>query len=38
LNGYVVRRGRELSIPTPTNHVLHVMVKLKEAAGAMTRS
>jgi 2-dehydropantoate 2-reductase len=32
LNGYVVRRGRELGIPTPTNHALYVMVKLKESA------
>jgi 2-dehydropantoate 2-reductase len=32
LNGYVVRRGQELGIPTPTNRALWVMVKLKEAA------
>lgn len=30
LNGYVVRKGAELSIPTPTNLVLLVMVKLIE--------
>ena len=30
LNGYVVRRGAELGIPTPTNHALQVMVKLAE--------
>jgi 2-dehydropantoate 2-reductase len=31
LNGYVVRRGAELGIATPTNQVLQVMVKLREA-------
>ena len=31
LNGYVVRKGAELGIPTPTNQALHVMVKLREA-------
>lgn len=31
LNGYVVRKGAELGIPTPTNLTLHVMVKLREA-------
>ena len=31
LNGYIVRRGRELGIATPANRVLHVMVKLVEA-------
>jgi Ketopantoate reductase PanE/ApbA C terminal len=30
LNGYIVRKGAELSIPTPTNHALQVMVKLAE--------
>lgn len=30
LNGYVVRKGRELNIPTPVNLTLHSMVKLKE--------
>ena len=30
LNGYVVRKGTELGIPTPTNHALQVMVKLAE--------
>jgi 2-dehydropantoate 2-reductase len=30
LNGYVVRKGAELGIPTPTNHALQVMVKLVE--------
>ena len=40
LNGYVVRKGAELSIPTPTNHALQVMVKLaqrgKEISGRRT--
>ncbi len=31
LNGYVVRKGAELGVPTPTNLALHVMVKLREA-------
>lgn len=31
LNGYVVRKGAELAIPTPTNLALQVMVKLREA-------
>ncbi|MBR1156426.1 ketopantoate reductase family protein [Bradyrhizobium sp. JYMT SZCCT0428] len=30
LNGYVVRKGVELGIPTPTNQALQVMVKLAE--------
>ena len=30
LNGYVVRKGAEFGIPTPTNHALQVMVKLAE--------
>ena len=30
LNGYVVRKGAELGVPTPTNRVLQVMVKLAE--------
>jgi 2-dehydropantoate 2-reductase len=40
LNGYVVRKGAELGIPTPTNHALQVMVKLtqrgKEISGGRT--
>ncbi|WP_458759507.1 ketopantoate reductase family protein [Afipia sp. TerB] len=31
LNGYVVRKGVELGIPTPANLALQVMVKLREA-------
>jgi 2-dehydropantoate 2-reductase len=30
LNGYVVRQGEALGIPTPANRVLHTMVKLLE--------
>ncbi len=30
LNGYVVRRGRELGVPTPANLSLYAMVKLLE--------
>jgi 2-dehydropantoate 2-reductase len=30
LNGYVVRRGRELGIPTPVNFTLYALVKLLE--------
>jgi len=31
LNGFVVRKGAELGIPTPVNRVLHTMVRLAEA-------
>lgn len=34
LNGYVVRKGAELNIPTPVNLTLHSMVKLKELTHA----
>ena len=37
LNGYVVRKGAELGIPTPTNHALQVMVKLAQRGKAMSR-
>lgn len=30
LNGYVVRRGAELGVPTPVNHALYTLVKLAE--------
>jgi 2-dehydropantoate 2-reductase len=33
LNGYVVRRGAELGVPTPVNQSLHALVKLLEKAG-----
>ena len=31
LNGFVVRRGEALGVPTPANRVLHALVKLIEA-------
>lgn len=31
LNGFVVRKGRELGVPTPLNHALFSLVKLAEA-------
>lgn len=31
LNGFIVRRGRELGIATPANQALHALVKLVEA-------
>ena len=36
LNGYVVRKGTELGIPTPTNQALQVMVKLAERGKALS--
>ncbi len=30
LNGYIVRRGAELGVPTPVNHTLFALVKLLE--------
>jgi 2-dehydropantoate 2-reductase len=30
LNGYVVRKGREVGVPAPVNETLHALVKLKE--------
>ena len=30
LNGYIVRRGAELGVPTPVNHALYTLVKLAE--------
>ena len=36
MNGYVVKRGAALGVPTPLNHALKVLVKLaemKRAAG-----
>jgi len=32
LNGFVVRKGRELGVPTPINHALFTLVKLAERA------
>ena len=37
LNGYVVRKGAELGIPTPSNQALQVMVKLAERGRELTR-
>ena len=37
LNGYVVRKGAELGIPTPTNQALQVMVKLAQCGKALSR-
>jgi 2-dehydropantoate 2-reductase len=37
LNGYVVRKGAELGIPTPTNQALQVMVKLAQRGKALSR-
>jgi 2-dehydropantoate 2-reductase len=35
LNGYIVRRGGALGIPTPVNQTLHGLIKLlEESAGA----
>jgi 2-dehydropantoate 2-reductase len=31
LNGFVVRRGEELGVPTPVNQALHALVKLVES-------
>lgn len=37
LNGYIVRKGAELGIATPTNQALQVMVKLAEKGRGMAR-
>jgi 2-dehydropantoate 2-reductase len=31
LNGFIVRRGRELGVATPVNQALHALVKLVES-------
>ncbi len=31
LNGYVMRKGESLGVPTPVNRVLHALVKLIES-------
>jgi 2-dehydropantoate 2-reductase len=36
LNGYVVRKGAELGIPTPSNFALQIMVKLAERGRALS--
>jgi 2-dehydropantoate 2-reductase len=37
LNGYVVRKGEALGIPTPANRALHALVKLLEKKGGQSR-
>jgi len=32
LNGFIVRKGRELGVPTPINHALFTLVRLAESA------
>ena len=32
LNGYIVRRGKDIGVPTPANRVLHTLLKLLENA------
>jgi 2-dehydropantoate 2-reductase len=34
LNGFVLRQGEALGVPTPVNRVLHTLVKLIETSGA----
>jgi 2-dehydropantoate 2-reductase len=36
LNGFIARRGAELGVPTPVNHTLWALVKLREASIART--
>ena len=36
LNGYIVRRGAELAVPTPVNQTLLTLVRLREAPAAST--
>lgn len=38
LNGYVVRRGAVLGVPTPVNRLLQVLVKLAEARATTLRT
>ena len=35
LNGYIARRGAELSVPTPVNHALYALVKLAEESNEL---
>lgn len=32
LNGFIMRKGRELGVPTPLNHALYTLVKLAEVS------
>jgi len=34
LNGYIVRRGKELGLPTPVNMTLFALIKLIEESSA----
>jgi 2-dehydropantoate 2-reductase len=38
LNGFVVRRGASVGVPTPVNQALVALVKLREAQIAHTQS
>ncbi|MGH9774832.1 MAG: ketopantoate reductase family protein [Candidatus Acidiferrales bacterium] len=38
LNGYIVRRGREMGVPTPVNQALWALVKLLEPSGPNSSS
>ena len=35
LNGYIVRRGRELGVPVPVNQALYALVKLQEQTASV---
>lgn len=37
LNGYVVRKGLEVGVPTPVNRTLQVLVRMMEASAASNR-
>jgi 2-dehydropantoate 2-reductase len=37
LNGYIVRRGKELGVPTPVNLTLFALIKLIEESSARRR-
>jgi 2-dehydropantoate 2-reductase len=37
LNGYVVRRGETLGVPTPANRALHALVRLIESTPRQAR-
>jgi len=37
LNGFIVRRGTELGVPTPANQAVFALVKLRELQAASTR-
>jgi 2-dehydropantoate 2-reductase len=34
LNGFILRKGEALGVPTPVNRVLHTLVRAAEARGA----